>query len=107
MLSHANPHSDLIQRLKNRAATAKAVGNSIPEYSLPKEVIELLEEAAHQIDHEINIGLAWKHTARSNTIALRDAEAKIAQMRSGPSEPLQCLRCGTIDAFGPVSKERM
>lgn len=78
MLSPANPHSDFIERLKNRAATAKAVGNSIPEYALPKEVIELLEEAAHQI----------------------------AQMRSGPSEPLQCLRCGTVDAFGPVSKEK-
>ena len=78
MLSHANPHSDLIERLKNRAATAKAVGNSIPEYALPKEIIELLEEAAHQI----------------------------ARIRSGPSEPLQCLRCGTIDAFGPVSKEK-
>lgn len=23
----------------------------------------------------------------------------------GPTEPLQCLRCGTIDAFGPVSKK--
>jgi hypothetical protein len=23
-----------------------------------------------------------------------------------PSEPLQCLRCGTVDAFGPVSKEK-
>lgn len=22
----------------------------------------------------------------------------------GPSEPLRCLRCGTIDAFGPVSR---
>lgn len=27
-----------------------------------------------------------------------------AQTVRGPSEPLQCLRCGTIDAFGPVSK---
>lgn len=107
MLSHPNPHPDLIERLKNRAATAKTVSNSIPEYALPKEVIELLEEAAHQIDHEINTGLAWKHTARSNTIALRDAEAEIVQMRSVPSEPLRCLRCGTIDAFGPVSKERI
>lgn len=78
MLSHANPHSDLIERLKNRAATAKAVGNSIPEYALPKEVIALLEESAHQI----------------------------AQIGSSLSEPLQCLRCGTVDAFGPVSKEK-
>jgi hypothetical protein len=90
---------DLVKRLKNRAATASAVGNSVPEYALPNEVIALLEEAAQQIDHQINVALAWKHTARSNSIALRDA-------RSGPSEPLQCLRCGTNDAFGPVSKER-
>jgi len=25
---------------------------------------------------------------------------------SGPNEPLQCLRCGTVDAFGPISKEK-
>ncbi len=24
----------------------------------------------------------------------------------GPTEPLQCLRCGTVDAFGPASKDR-
>lgn len=76
MLSPAHPHSDLIERLKNRAATAKAAGNSTPEYALPKEIIELLEEAAHQI----------------------------ARIRSSPSEPLQCLQCGTIDAFGPNLK---
>jgi hypothetical protein len=29
----------------------------------------------------------------------------VAQAVRGPSEPLQCLRCGTIDAFGPVSKD--
>src|ERR1700693_4639189 len=34
----ANP-SDLIMRLRNRAATASAVGNSVPEYALPKDVI--------------------------------------------------------------------
>jgi hypothetical protein len=66
--------SNLIERLKNRAATASAVGNSIPGYALPKEVIELLEEAAHQIEHQVNIAMAWKHTARSNSIALRDLE---------------------------------
>jgi len=25
----------------------------------------------------------------------------------GPTGPLQCLRCGTIDAFGPVSHKRL
>jgi hypothetical protein len=69
--------SDLIMRLKNRAATASAVGNSVPEYTLPKEVIALLEEAAHQIEHQVNVALAWEYTARSNSIALRDLEAKL------------------------------
>lgn len=32
--------------------------------------------------------------------------AKARAVRSGPSESLKCLRCGTIDAFGPISKER-
>ena len=29
----------------------------------------------------------------------------LAQAVRSPSEPLRCLRCGTIDAFGPVSKK--
>ncbi len=36
------------------------------------------------------------------TVALR-ASITVAQ---GPTEPLQCLRCGTVDAFGPVLKVR-
>lgn len=27
------------------------------------------------------------------------------RFRGGPTGPLQCLRCGTIDAFGPVHKK--
>ncbi|WP_439398772.1 hypothetical protein ACRQ5Q_15320 [Bradyrhizobium sp. PMVTL-01] len=33
--------------------------------------------------------------------ALSDENARFR----GPTEPLQCLRCGTVDAFGPVSKK--
>lgn len=25
---------------------------------------------------------------------------------AGPTDPLQCLRCGTVDAFGPISAEK-
>jgi hypothetical protein len=87
--------SDLIKRLKNRAATASAAENTMPEYALPKEVIQLLEEAAAQIDHQINVGLSWKFTAKSNSIAIRDAEAKL-----GVLDPVMVEACAKIAQFG-------
>jgi hypothetical protein len=32
--------------------------------------------------------------------------SEITSTQRGPAEPLQCLRCGTVDAFGPVSAEK-
>ena len=33
---------------------------------------------------------------------LMKAMEKALAARTGPTEPLQCLRCGTVDAFGAV-----
>lgn len=45
-------------------------------------------------------------TERPGDLAAQaDASGDLPQSARGPSEPLQCLRCGTIDAFGPVSKK--
>lgn len=67
---------------------------------------------------ELRDFVAWVDTWVSNPIGsysypalaglFSQAKEKIAILThgSGPSEPLQCLRCGTVDAFGPVSKEK-
>jgi hypothetical protein len=88
--------TDLIKRLKNRAATASAVGNTMPEYALSKEVTHLLEEAAAQIDHQINVGLAWKYTAKSNSIALRDAKTEFETKAA--LDPVTVERCAKVIA---------
>lgn len=46
-----------------------------------------------------------------NLAAMNEAAAEIERLRAVPqtagmTERLQCLRCGTVDAFGPVSPEK-
>lgn len=72
---------------------------------------ELLKRAADEIERlrKVEI-LHYEETKRSNAFEaecdrLRGLIRDDAQAVRGPSEPLQCLRCGTIDAFGPVSKD--
>lgn len=35
----------------------------------------------------------------------KEAADLIERITSGPTEPLRCLRCGTVDAFGPASPQ--
>lgn len=54
----------------------------------------------------IDASLAFIDTAPIGTkLYAAPVAADPPQTARGPSEPLQCLRCGTIDAFGPVSKK--
>jgi hypothetical protein len=66
----------------------------------PKSKIEALERTA-RADASIA-----KQLSQSMSINAR-LQARIQELetalRTEPTAPLRCLRCGTVDAFGPVT----
>ena len=45
--------------------------------------------------------LIW-HASDCRYATIMTALENVEIAQRGPSEPLQCLRCGTVDAFGPA-----
>jgi hypothetical protein len=72
-------------------------------------MVEVTDEDGHYFAHPGRNGLeradCWLSDAWVSDEATGEGSIGEWNTRAGPTEPLQCLRCGTVDAFGPSSKK--
>ena len=91
-------------RMKNLADRLNNLGDGKmrADIGASADIVERLRKVANWTESDFDI---------AGRDMLEEAADEIERLRHpvqavrGPSEPLQCLRCGTIDAFGPVSKK--
>lgn len=59
-------------------------------------MVKCLLDHIDELEADLNCAVALGRMAGA-------ALKPLLQEKRGPSEPLQCLRCGTVDAFGPIA----
>jgi hypothetical protein len=82
---------------------APAQGSEVTSAMINAGAQALANDVWHPPQQLMSLALYEQDKFRRQARIVLEAASPLPSTLRGPSEPLQCLRCGTIDAFGPVT----